>query len=392
MGTIYAMPSPASPPTSACPSVIVATTKSSPPPPLASSSSTTTLAPAPPLSTASTTAFVPLSHAINTATRPLHTALNDLITARLPLCLPPQAPTAALYLAGLEALLCIFGPIETAFDRLAADADASFLETAARSDTTILVSAPATLLPKGLARTPRLRCDIAALQEHLRETSTPISHPAPWSAQNTSYGKGQDDLDALLHAYAAHISTAAAARPHVLLAYAWVMYMGVLSGGRWIRAQIDASATSNASADGAAAGAATTFWPVPTASSSCKCNTEDNNEDAAAPDDGDVSSFPLSSDPGRLFLRFARGTHDGEDVKRAFRDRFAAADAALPPALRDDVAREAEVAFTWIVRLVAALDGVAADAAAGAAATHLDFGRGDDAAAARRRSAADMAS
>ena len=383
MGTIFALPSPASSRKSASPLVIDANTKSPPPPPPASTSPTSTLAIATSPLLASASAFVPLSHAINTATRPLHNTLNDLITARLPLCLPPHATDPVLYLAGLEALLFIFEAIETAFARLTTDAEPLCTNSAAGGDTTTLVDALATLLPKGLPRAPRLRHDTIVMREHLRAKGVPALRPSPSMAQDASCSEGHGELGALLHAYAAHLSITAAERPHELLAYAWVMYMGVLSGGRWIRAQIDASVSTNAATSSTAA---TVFWPVPATVPFCAM--DDEHEAAPTSDEGDVSSH-TSADPGRTFLRFAHSTHDGEDIKRAFRARFAAADAALPPELRDDVVREAEVAFTWIVRLVAALDGVAAEAAATTAAVV----RGDaDVKAERRWGEADVVS
>lgn len=36
----------------------------------------------------------------------------------------------------------------------------------------------------------------------------------------------------------AHITDAAVARPHVLLAYGWILYMALFNGGRWIRKQL----------------------------------------------------------------------------------------------------------------------------------------------------------
>lgn len=106
------------------------------------------------------------------------------------------------------------------------------------------------------------------------------------------------------------------------------MYMAVFSGGRWIRAQLDACA-----------GAAPTFWPA-----------------------GDGGGGGGGSDvaPGRAFLRFEESTRDGEDVKAAFRQRFEEVGGLLDERERGEVVREAGEVFAWTLRVVRCLDGLAA--------------------------------
>jgi len=80
------------------------------------------------------------------------------------------------------------------------------------------------LPPHGLARSRRLRADLA----HLFDVSV-----VDLDVQLTQFPSTKVRL------YCGHIRKVVAEKPHVLVAYAWVMYMAIFSGGkRFIRAEL----------------------------------------------------------------------------------------------------------------------------------------------------------
>ncbi|KAL1619823.1 hypothetical protein SLS54_006421 [Diplodia seriata] len=274
-----------------------------------------------------------IPHARN---RTLHTKLNRLITARLPLALPPHANSPRLYAFGLLHFAHVYLTFESAWHDLTQPpthnnpALSSLLEdpwisvstppstsSTTTSSTTTPDSPPqhdpatlaflATLLPPGLPRSRRLRRDLSALLG-LRPVELDVR-----LATGGYPGGGA------VAAYAAHIRQATSAAPHVLVAYAWVMYMAVFAGGRWIRGQLR--------------GAGREFWV------------------------GGARgiAFDTLGERGLAFFSFD-GDADGEDVKAAFKARLAEAEALLDEGQRRDVVEEAQRIFEWSIALVEELD------------------------------------
>ncbi|KAL0253141.1 hypothetical protein SLS55_010593 [Diplodia seriata] len=278
--------------------------------------------------------------------RTLHTKLNRLITARLPLALPPHANSPRLYAFGLLHFAHVYLTFESAWHDLTQPpthnnpALSSLLE-----DPWISVSTPsstpdsppqgtptadhtadtlaflATLLPPGLPRSRRLRRDLSALLG-LRPVELDVR-----LATGGYPGGGA------VAAYAAHIRQATSAAPHVLVAYAWVMYMAVFAGGRWIRGQLRCAGRE--------------FWV---------------GGDAAGEGEGHGNGarargidFDTLADRGLAFFSFD-GDADGEDVKAAFKARLAEAEALFDEGQRADVVEEARRIFEWSIALVEELD------------------------------------
>ncbi|KAF2140759.1 uncharacterized protein K452DRAFT_50911 [Aplosporella prunicola CBS 121167] len=294
-----------------------------------------------------------LSQEINTATRSVHTSLNRLITARLPLALPPHAPSPRVYALGLQHFAHVYLAFEAAWGDIVAQSSGSDTDTAAAleeswssvsassSSATLTPSSSsssiadnntnglpdpiaatthallASLLPPGLTRTARLRADLAAL----------LALPTP-AAVDASLARSLASSPAAA-AFVAHIRAAVAARPHVLLAYAWVMYMAVFSGGRWIRGQF--------------LGAGEEWWRTST--------TEKKAEGGEGAPKLDLAATGLA------FFHFP-GTHDGEDIKAAFKAQLSAAELLLTPAQRADILAEAGTIFARCEGLVHELDGL----------------------------------
>ena len=196
---------------------------------------------------------------INTVTRKHHIELNRLIIDRLPLALPPIANSPKVYALGLSAFAHIYLAFEQAFDDLERSQDDSVgTNGEEEADHQRKVKAwLANLRPPGLKRSSRIKRDLQYLPELDRSSFS--------------------DLDNEIHS---HIRDLAASKPHILVAYTWVMYMAIFSGGRWIRSQL--------------AGAQPEFW------------TSHTNAGPAL-----AEKTPLGM-PGFSFLSFD-GDEDGED-------------------------------------------------------------------------------
>ncbi|KAF2087270.1 heme oxygenase-like protein, partial [Saccharata proteae CBS 121410] len=261
-----------------------------------------------------------------------HIHLNRLITSRLPLALPPHAASPRLYASGLSHFAHVYLTFESCWrDVVVAATSAplrnpalsSLLEdpwiavSASPANSTVLPPNPspnpqllpllASLVPSGLARSRRLRSDLATILS-LRPVDLDVQLSAfPGPAVRT---------------FCEHIRRIVRAKPHVLVAYTWVLYMAVFSGGRYIRAEL--------------AKAGEGFW-----------GRHMNGEDAR---DGAVLK-----DVGLGFWGF-EGECDGDDVKADYKARLAVVDAALTPEERVDVVEEARNIFENCRLLVEELD------------------------------------
>lgn len=274
---------------------------------------------------------VSLPAEINAATRSLHTALNHLITSRLPLALPPHTPSSSLYTAGLVHFAHVFITFESLWTELTApstqpptgtdtappsfapalsyllvnpyDAPTLFTSTlgAPTPPSPQLATLLRTLRPHGLARSLRLRRDMEYL-----------------------LGLAPADVEALLSAapppgvaaFCTHIRKSVHEKPWTLISYAWCFYMAIFSGGRWIRAGLLRAPVE--------------FWPS-------------SDEDATL------------SERGLSFWHFL-GIQDGENIKAEFKTRLAAAEDLLTPDERVDIIEEAKHIFRLCATLVDELD------------------------------------
>ncbi|RMD40768.1 hypothetical protein DV735_g4370, partial [Chaetothyriales sp. CBS 134920] len=140
-----------------------------------------------------------LSAELFQAIRGSHVQLNRLITARLPLCLPPHTANPFLYASGMTVFAHLYAAIETAMDELVPSSAAAATSTTPTDPR--VTKMLRTLHTSGLARSDRLGQD---LDETIQQYRT--------------------DLHALL-----------LARPHLILAWSWNMYLGIFNGGRFIR-------------------------------------------------------------------------------------------------------------------------------------------------------------
>ncbi|OIW29807.1 heme oxygenase-like protein [Coniochaeta ligniaria NRRL 30616] len=284
-----------------------------------------------------------LGDAINIATRPVHTRLNKLILLRLPLAIPPRADAPSAYTQGILHI----APLYISFESLwhsALHAHESeqqhdstpsqpgeptphstsprpfpFRSQSSNSERPSHGPVPSprihTILNQlfipGLLRSSRLRSDLraltgwsdAALQSRLEEVAT-----------NGRLGE-----------IVAHIRRSAGKHPHVLLAYAWVLYMALFSGGRFVRATLE-----SAGAHG--------FWTAEESASKQQRRT--------APAHGPLDFFHFPT------------PQDGEDLKHEFKQRLADAGHLLTPSEREDIVKEAICIFENLILVINQLDDV----------------------------------
>ncbi|KAL8805205.1 MAG: hypothetical protein Q9182_002080 [Xanthomendoza sp. 2 TL-2023] len=225
---------------------------------------------------------------INTATRSYHTTLNQLILQFLPPSLPPNTETHDLYALGISHYHSIYSAFESSFRQY-------IFSTASPSRTKEILHS---LHIPQLERVEALGNDISLL--------LPPSHHAPDPTQHPR-----------LEAFKQHIRKSLAHKPHLLIAYTWIFYMALFSGGRYIRSKLRIGFTS--------------------------------------PHISALSQRQLDEQAGLSFWNFP-GDLDGEDLKTDFKARIIALSDSLTETERDDIIAEGVhimISLTGIVREVA---------------------------------------
>lgn len=238
---------------------------------------------------------------INTVTRKQHTELNRLIIDRIPLALPPTTNSPKVYALGLAAFAQIYLAFEQALDDLERSQDGSNQQIPTQdAHQRELRTWLSTLRPASLKRSSRLKRDLQYLP-----------------------GLDRSNFAQLDEEIAADISSRAAEKPHILVAYTWVMYMAIFSGGRWIRSQL--------------ASAEPEFW------------TSHTNAGPAL-----AEKTPLGM-PGFSFLSFD-GDEDGEDIKVEYKKRLKEGEKLLSAQERDDILQASQELFERCIAIVKKLD------------------------------------
>jgi heme oxygenase len=330
----------------------------------------------------STSTNLRLTCAVNIATRPIHSQLNKLIIARLPLALPPHTTNPSTYVSGLLHIAPIYITFESLWQSLL---DATPLPTTLvqpfpfqvdhkpdlcpEPKTNPLLTPPGTppsdklkvcprtqqmlshLHVRGLLRSDRLRSDIRVL------TRTPAHEIEQQLAVVALKGRLAD--------FIAHTKKAVEAKPHVLLAYTWVLYMALFAGGRILRKLLKD-----------AGGTGPTFWerdpspirPYAITSQDTPRRQTTGSETLSGKAEGESIRLSARSRsrsdndaaylvPGMEFFHFA-GDQDGEDIKNLYKARIKEAETILTDGEKEDIIIEAQHIFTFMISLVSDLDSV----------------------------------
>ncbi|KAI1436009.1 hypothetical protein GGR50DRAFT_262993 [Xylaria sp. CBS 124048] len=265
-----------------------------------------------------------LSESINNSTRSVHAKLNRLVLSRLRLALPPIADDASQYVAGLLHITPIYMALESLWTGILEppepgsssdndDNDDNDDDDKHKKTSSLL----ANLHVEGLQRTQALQNDLRSL--------------TGWSDRTLAEKLNHTSECPVLGDFLSHIQRTAAMSPHVLIAYAWVLYMALFSGGRFIRSSLENIYPA--------------FW-VPASAQLPRPATL-----AGSSDSEDNTLPPLS------FFRFAT-SEDGEDLKRTFKERLRCVESVLSEKENEEIVKEAEYIFDRMIRLVEELDGI----------------------------------
>ncbi|MCJ1376936.1 heme oxygenase [Xylographa soralifera] len=244
---------------------------------------------------------------INCATRSSHTHLNRLILARLPLALPPNSQSPEIYATGLQRIARIYLSFESLWGEIV---DFQPLEASQAIDHCVFSALKHLYMPNML-RTQSIRSDLSCLlHKSLEDVDNVLEH--------------MEGLQ--LHRFLQHFEQICVVKPHVLIAYAWVMYMALFNGGRWIRAQLLAAKALS--------------WRLSTL---------------------DITPESDEIDPilGLYFWHFP-GEEDGEDMKNEFKARLNDVEGLLDVEQRQDIVDEAIAIFKYLALLVGELDEIVA--------------------------------
>ena len=225
----------------------------------------------------------------------------------MPLALPPYSQSPEIYTIGLQRLAPIYLSFESAWSGIV---DLQPLDASQAIDHRVLSALKHLYIPEML-RTQRLGNDLSCLlHQPLEEIDDMLEH-----------------LEGLqLHRFLHHLEQTCAGKPHILIAYAWIMYMALFNGGRWIRAQLLAARDSS--------------WRL-----SAFERTFENAE----------------ADPslGLAFWHFP-GEDDGEGIKNDFKARLNDVECLLDVEQRQDIVNEALSIFKYLALLVGELDEIVA--------------------------------
>lgn len=297
---------------------------------------------------------------------------------RLPLAVPPCTPNPSIYATGLLHVAPIYITFESLWQaildlpRLPIGPKETALQDGGQNEISVqngerlpdATGAQAVRVPDklylrihsllhhlrlpGLLRTQRLGDDIRTLS-------------------GMSDSETQDLLDVVsrkgkLAEFITHTKKAVETNPHVLLAYAWVFYMALFSGGRYLRAAL-------AEAGGEGAG----FWvresslaePFPVTKDAAarprRSNTTKLDEHTGSrPSSRSRSQYEKGVSTSILGLQFFNfvGDVDGEDIKLDFKKRVVEAEVLLTSEEKEDIIAEAENIFNFMVGVVLQLDSV----------------------------------
>jgi heme oxygenase len=280
----------------------------------------------------------PLPEAIAAATRPVHAKLNKLIIARLPFALPPRATDPALYVSGLLHVAPIYITFESLWRNLL---DIPATDVVSVSDSTHsprLLSVLKSLYLPQLMRSDRLRSDIEEL--------------TGWSSHVVEEQLKLVGQSGRLAEFTRHIKRSVEKKPHILVSYAYILFMALFAGGRFIRASLESAGAE--------------FWnqtPSAVLPSLRPCDPCPERRGQINVEKGLSSGSPChSSHTGPLrFFHFST-SQDGEDLRQEFKKGLAEIETVLTTHEKHDIIQEAICIFDNMALLVSQLDAVCGEA------------------------------
>ncbi|KAI1452149.1 heme oxygenase-like protein [Annulohypoxylon moriforme] len=286
--------------------------------------------------------FRTLGESINIATRPVHTSLNKLIILRLRLALPPHADDASNYVQGLLHIAPIYITFETLWQDIL---DTPVLLTTSPSGV-LIESNPSSHV------SPRIHTILTAAHFNALSRSAALkkdlSRLTGWHADELAAHLSEVPRESpVLAGFLERIRRTVKERPHALLAYAWVLYMALFAGGRFIRASLERVDSGDR------------FWgPFDEDGENGKeMGMRKSRMPGEFPTSASMSEGTEKTEHPLSFFRFDTPA-DGQDLRQAFKTRVAEATDVLTPSEIEDVVAEAREIFEQMVGLVGELDDV----------------------------------
>lgn len=326
---------------------------------------------------------------INIATRSAHAKLNKDLILRLPLALPPIAPTPSVYVSGLLHV----APIYIAFESLWRDIVNSAPKEDDEEDRTSNLDSPDNVSPGNqdqdsgeddgrpraserihsvlkflhlpvLQRSERLRDDIRLITGWTEDV---VNEQISLASERGDVGE-----------FISHIKRSVDRQPLVLLAYAWVLYMALFAGGRFIRGSLENAGPEfwSATSEPVFPSMVPCVKPAPSSPVASQFTSPDGYEGddqllaVLAPREkvmiaatttttttttaSKPESTMRSMSPLQLF-RFDT-PQDGEDLKIEFKRRLIDSESRLTSNELEDIIHEATRIFDYMNSIVAQLD------------------------------------
>ncbi|KAL7945583.1 hypothetical protein V8C42DRAFT_60507 [Trichoderma barbatum] len=287
-----------------------------------------------------------LARDVATNTRRMHTKVNQLVTSRLPLALPPHASDAGPYISGMLHFL----PVYMTFEKLWQDIydiplGQPVADGFASPQGPVVPEHVHTILKElyisELFRSDRLKADMKSM--------------TGWSDDvldcQIDAVLGSDSVierNNNLGVFISHIKQTVAEKPHTLIAYSYNLFMALFAGGRYIRATLEEAG------DG--------FWKsvhIPTKPVQlCEPTPPATPPPESTYSAAETSSLShVSSSIPLQFWRFD-AVEDGEGLKRDYKERLFKLEDKLTPEERSDIVQESIIILESIESIIGQLDGI----------------------------------
>ncbi|ODH38846.1 hypothetical protein ACO22_02159 [Paracoccidioides brasiliensis] len=270
-----------------------------------------------------------LSTEIFNAIRDHHTSFGSIVVKRVPLSIPPHTDTPELYALGISRFAEIYFAFESAWLSQLSQAPSTgnssspdeyeILDSFVNDEHGRIRSILSRLYIPELLRSDKLKSDLRALG---------LSPGAGDAGQDTS---SDDNASKYIvqgnaaSAFAAHIKATTEEHPHLIIIYAWIMYLALLNGGRRIRTKLAAGGHD--------------FW----------------NSGTRKNEDGSRGGIPNGLSFW-FFHRDDKDLYDDEGIKKEFKRRLLSASSLLTISERAQIIAEAVNIFRHCSRIVAEID------------------------------------
>ncbi|PKS10777.1 hypothetical protein jhhlp_002534 [Lomentospora prolificans] len=315
-----------------------------------------------------------IAESLRGATRTLHKELNRLIVSRLPLALPPQTIDPSIYTSGILHIAPVYIAFETLWREIVngptnqapfTNTDETSSQGSELTRSHLLQDTSCAFPPADVGSSEpdvpeRIRALLSniyicglqrsdALKRDLRQLTG-------WSAAEVDAQLRHISSTGALKDFTATIHKSIRERPHVLVAYTYILYMALFAGGRFIRASLESAGDE--------------FWdrkatrllfPI-AAVSQDPASTPAVSPTSAIPPHGERhqgSFLPVNPHTSpRLPLNFFHFNtpRDGEDLKEEYKQHLLNAEPTLTEAETEDIIQEGVVIFEEMHAIVQQLD------------------------------------